>query len=246
MEVLILRLEGPMISFGAPIVDNRGVIQEHPPLSMLTGLIGNALGYRHDEFERLQTLQERIRFAARCDQPGEQFTDFQTVDLDQEFMKRAGWTTRGEREDRRGGSASEATHIRYRQYLADARYTVALSLQPARGFLLDLDTVADALERPARPLFIGRKSCLPAAPLVAGRTETEDVLRALKEWPADDLPPGEEATREAWWPVDLGETDRETRELTVSDQRDWANQVHTGQRTLRHGLISIQGAEADE
>lgn len=246
MDVLILRLEGPMISFGAPIVDNRGVIQEHPPLSMLTGLIGNALGYRHGDTEQLQKLQERIRYAARCDRPGERFTDFQTVDLSQDFLKRTGWTTRGEREDRRGGTASEATHIRYRQYLADASYTVALALQPAGGGLLDLNTVADALERPARPLFIGRKTCLPAVPLLAGRTEAANVLEALQEWPVEGSESEEPEELEAWWPSDLGEAERETRELTVSDQRDWANQVHTGQRTLQHGLISIQRAETHE
>lgn len=245
MEVLILRLEGPMISFGAPIVDNRGVIQEHPPLSMLTGLIGNALGYRHGEFERLQSLQERIRFAARCDRPGERFTDYQTVDLGQDFMKRAGWTTRGEREDRRGGSKSEGTHLRFRQYLADACYTVALTLRPPEP-APDLDAVAAALERPERPLFMGRKTCLPAAPLLAGRLKATDVLTALRQWPPEERHAGEGGTREAWWPADLEVTQRETRELTVSDQRDWANQVHTGQRTLRHGLISIPEAETRE
>lgn len=241
MEVLILRLEGPMMSFGAPIVDNRGVIQEHPTLSMLTGLIGNALGYRHAEADRLQSLQDRIRFAARRDRAGETFTDFQTVDLGQEFLKRAGWTTRDEREDRRGGSASEATHIRYRQYLAGARYTVALSLEPEDHLEPDLDTIAGALRRPERPLFIGRKTCLPAVPILAGRCEAKNVLRALETWPVDEAISEADATREAWWPADLADTGRRTRELKVNDRRDWANQVHTGQRTLRHGLISVQG-----
>lgn len=226
-----------MISFGAPIVDNRGVIQEHPPLSMLAGLVGNALGYRHGEFELLQSLQERIRFAARCDRPGEQFTDYQTVDLGQNFMTKTGWTTRGEREDRRGGSASEATHLRYRQYLANPRYTVAMTLRPA-GSSPDLDTVEEALQRPERPLFIGRKACLPAAPLFAGRTQADDVLAALQQWPADEMANGG-VRMEAWWPADLGEPSLDARDVTVRDQRDWANQIHTGQRELRHGLISV-------
>lgn len=226
-----------MISFGAPIVDHRGVIQEHPPLSMLTGLVGNALGYRHGEFDRLQSLQERIRFAARCDRPGEQFTDFQTVDLGQDFMTKTGWTTRGEREDRRGGTASEGTHLRYRQYFADASYTVALTLRPS-GSSPNLDAVEEALQRPERPLFIGRKTCLPAAPLLAGRTEADDVLAALEQWPADETS-DDGGRMEAWWPADLGEPVRDARDLSVRDQRDWANQVHTGQRELRHGLIWV-------
>lgn len=240
MEILVLRLEAPVMSFGAPIVDNRGVVQEHPPLSMLTGLVANALGYRHGEFERLQTLQDRIRFAARCDRPGERFTDFQTVDLGEDSLKGTGWTTRGEREDRRGGTASEATHIRRRQYLAGACYTVALTLRPPEP-TPDLDAVESALQRPERPLFIGRKACLPASRILAGRIEATDVLSALREWTSDRRPSGEERQLEAWWPAGLGEAGRESGELTVRDQRDWANQIHTGQRELRHGLIAVSG-----
>lgn len=229
-----------MISFGAPIVDNRGVIQEHPPLSMLAGLVGNALGYRHGEFDRLQSLQERIRFAARCDRPGEQFTDYQTVGLGQDFMHvgKVDWTTRGERDQRRGGAKKKTgTQIRHRQYLADASYTVAFTLRPS-GSSPDLDSVEEALQRPERPLFIGRKACLPSVPLLAGRTEADDVLAALQKWPADEMVNGGDRM-EAWWPADLGGPSRDARDLTVRDQRDWANQVHTGQRELSHGLISL-------
>lgn len=238
MDVLILRLAGPMISFGGPIVDNRGVIQEHPTLSMLAGLIGNALGYRHGEFEKLQSLQDRIRFAARCDKPGERFEDYQTVDLGQDFMQKTGWTTRGEREDRRGGEDKrKGTHLRFREYLADSAFTVALSLIPGSP-KPDLDEVKRALERPERPLFLGRKTCLPSTRLMAGRMEAETVLDALRRWPAQ-AGDAEGRTREAWWPADLGDQ-REARTLTVADQRDWANQVHAGQRELRHGQIEIE------
>lgn len=232
-----------MISFGAPIVDNRGVTQDHPPLSMLTGLLGNALGYRHDEFDKLQRLQDRLRFAARCDKPGEQFTDYQTVDLGQNFMQEAGWTTRGEREDRRGGSASTGTHLRYRQYLADSAYTVAMSLDPPEP-RPDLDDLQEALNRPERPLFLGRKTCLPSSRLMAGRVQADSVLDALRRWPSDSDDSGD-GTREAWWPADLGGTEQD-RALTVADQRDWANQIHTGQRRLRHGQIEIEGTGHDE
>ena len=44
VDALLLRLDAPLMSFGAPMVDSNGVIQEFPALSMLTGLLGNALG----------------------------------------------------------------------------------------------------------------------------------------------------------------------------------------------------------
>jgi CRISPR system Cascade subunit CasD len=242
MDVLILRLEGPMLSFGAPIVDSRGVIQQHPPLSMLTGLIGNALGYRHGDFERLQRLQERIRYAVRCDRSGERFIDYQSVDLGQEHLQKTGWTTRGEREDRRGGRKSKGTHIRHREYLANGCYTVALTLQPVDESP-SLESVEEALRHPERPLFIGRKTCLPSSPLLSGRMSAPDVLAALRRWPAVER--SDAGRLEAWWPAELSDDEEASRNFTVTDQRDWANQIHTGERRLRHGRIDVRGG-ADE
>ena len=70
MDVLILRFDAPLMSFGAPIVDNQGEIQPYPALSMMTGLLGNALGFDHSEFDRLERLQERLRYASRQDRRG--------------------------------------------------------------------------------------------------------------------------------------------------------------------------------
>ena len=46
-DALILRFDAPLMSFGGPMVDHNGVVQDFPPTSLLTGLIGNALGYEH-------------------------------------------------------------------------------------------------------------------------------------------------------------------------------------------------------
>ena len=97
MEILLVRLEALMMSFGAPMVDSRGVIQPYPGLSMLTGLFGNALGLHHRDTDALERLQKRLRYAVRCDRKGTKVRDFQTVDLGQGFLldDRA-WTTRGQ------------------------------------------------------------------------------------------------------------------------------------------------------
>ena len=63
MKALIIRLDAPMISFGSVMVDQHGYIQQFPGLAMLTGLIANALGWEHREFERIQKLQNRLDFA---------------------------------------------------------------------------------------------------------------------------------------------------------------------------------------
>lgn len=67
------------------------------------------------------------------------------------------WTTRGSKEDRRGGEGSSGTHIRYRHYHADRVQIVALTLVPSDP-APTLDDLENALKHPARPLFLGRKT----------------------------------------------------------------------------------------
>ncbi|MFB6263814.1 MAG: type I-E CRISPR-associated protein Cas5/CasD, partial [Bradymonadaceae bacterium] len=147
MEVLLIRFDAPLMSFGGAIVDNRGEIRPYPALSMMTGMIGNALGFEHREFDRLERLQSRIRHASRQDRRGERIEDYQTVDLGQDFMDDSrAWTTDGKLEER-GGASGGGTHIRRRDYWADAIHTVALTLKPSDASPT-LGDVAGALEMP--------------------------------------------------------------------------------------------------
>ncbi len=232
-DILLLRFQAPMMSFGAPIVDNYGTIRQVPALSMITGLLGNALGYDHREHNLLQRLQERIRFAARIDRCGREIIDYQTVDLGQDFMEKTGWTNWGEPESRAGGSAASGTHIRYRHFLADGELIIALLLTPIDESPR-LDDLQAALNEPARPLFLGRKSCLPATPILAKRTRHPSLLDALKEYPAGD---GDDYLF-AQWPVDEGENEK-FRLVGITDERDWKNQLHCGKRFLRQGMIKV-------
>lgn len=246
-RVLMLRLDGPLVAFGAPMVDQNGVVQPFPARSLLTGLFANALGYEHREHARTQRLQERVRFAARIDRAGAALVDYQTVDLGLPWMdpEQAGWTTRGHIATR-GGASSEGTHIRYRHYRADSVHTVAVELggdeQPS------VDALAEALRAPARPLFIGRKACLPAAPLLLGVVDATSALAALASAPR--LPPrrGDEEPLLAWWDDAFGaEAERVLgpfEPVVVSDERDWQNQIHTGRRFLTHGRVDPPLPEA--
>lgn len=246
MDLLLLRLEAPLMSFGAPIVDERGVIQAYPALSMVTGLLGNALGLEHADAARLGRLQERLRYACRCDRRGLLIRDFQTVDFSKPHMSdECAWTSWGQTAPRKGGAASSGTHIRLRDYWADAAYTVALSLEPAEE-APTLDQVEQALRRPARPLFIGRKPCLPSGPLLRGRRRAGSLLEALAE-----TPPGPGAdpgpVYGAWWSVDA-ETPpagfaHEAMRRPVTDRRDWTNQIHVGQRWIAAGEVGAAQPE---
>ncbi|MCB1994083.1 MAG: type I-E CRISPR-associated protein Cas5/CasD, partial [Geminicoccaceae bacterium] len=97
MRCLILRLEGPLMSFGDTAIDEIRPTRPLPGRSLLTGLIANALGFEHRDVHALQRLQERLRFAARLDQAGDALVDFQTAELSQSDPI---WTTRGVRGER--------------------------------------------------------------------------------------------------------------------------------------------------
>ena len=104
-------------------IDNLGVIRWFPSASLLTGLRANALGWRRIERERHQRLQDRLVFAARIDREpagGVRMTDFQTAAINNTEQS---WTTQGRPEGRGGGTYQN--HLRYRDYFADMRVTVA-------------------------------------------------------------------------------------------------------------------------
>lgn len=150
------------MSFGGVAVDQVGPTRRFPAASALTGLIGNALGLDWSDRAAHQNLQERLIFASALIREGHLLTDSQNAQLSKTDK---GWTTRGMPEGRDGASYG-APHRRRRDYLADAELRVVLRLTEGRP---DLDMLAEALNRPARPLFIGRKPCLPSRPML-GKT----------------------------------------------------------------------------
>ena len=231
---LLLRLEAPLMAFGGPVVDFIGPTRRFPGQAQITGLLGNALGCRHGDAAALEGLQARLRLAAAVLRPGELLRDYQTVDLGQPHLAGTGWTTRG-RAEARDGASSLGTHIRHRWHLADACVLVALTLVPASE-PPRLDDLAAALNHPARPLFIGRKPCLPTAPILLAQVEATNALDALRQGIACLDMTGmylvELDQRLAGPAAGPGE---ETERIV--DARDWRNQMHTGERAVRRFMF---------
>jgi CRISPR system Cascade subunit CasD len=231
---LVLRFDAPMMSFGGIAVDERNPTMRFPGRSMVAGLLANAVGYDHREVPRIQALQDRLRHAVRVDVEGEVHLDYQTVDLGDVGMRDGGWTTWGRVEDRAGGAAARlGTHIRYRDYVTNAVYTVLVTLDRATE-APTLDEVRAAVERPARPLFLGRKACLPSAPLVdpVVFVDGSDPVVALRAVPRARRP-GRRPEPERWTGWVDGDGSEPDRSVRIADLRDWANQVHTGRRWVR-------------
>lgn len=228
MDWLVLHLEAPLVAFGGVVVDGLGVTRDHPALSAIAGLLGNALGYDRTEGEALQSLQDRLILGS-CHRPkaGGRLTDFHTVQLEKSDK---GWTRHGV-EGRAGSAATyESPYLTWRDYHTDHLTVAVVALKNGDG--PGLHDLAAALDRPERPLFIGRKSCLPSARINAGMIEAETALDALLR----------AAPAAGCWkvslPADQGPLDK-GHEIQISDLRDWKSDLHGGNRTILEGIIEI-------
>jgi len=101
-----------------------------------------------------------------------------------------------------------------------------------------LEDLADALKYPKRPLFIGRKPCLPSVTLFGGVTDKGDTcLDALLNTP---LAYPEEAPHSVamQWP-DGEDVDcvRATRSQMLTDERNWVSGLHGGGRLAHEGSV---------
>lgn len=158
---LLLRLAGPMQSWGTQSAFNRRDTGLDPSKSGVIGLLCAALGRpREAPVDDLAALQMGVR----VDHEGVLQTDYHTTG-GVSPAERARRTKEGERygvAEFSGGGVR--TVLSLRAYLADANFLVGLSAHtPAEQALLhQLD---HALARPVWPLFLGRKAFLPAEPV---------------------------------------------------------------------------------
>lgn len=156
MSVLLLRLAGPMQSWGT---QSRFTVRDtglEPSKSGVIGLLCAALGKPREEVpaDGLPTLRELagLRMGVRVDREGLVKVDYHTA---------GGVHRRGESYGvhKADGSPGDPVVSR-RYYLADADFLVGLE-----GDAELLETLDLALARPAWPLYLGRKSFVPSLPV---------------------------------------------------------------------------------
>lgn len=208
MSVLLLRLEGPMQSWGTQSRFRFRDTGLEPSKSGVVGLLCAALGRpRTDAVDDLAALVMGVR----CDREGSLQADFHTA----------------------GAGYERAGHgiVSRRYFLADASFLVAL--EGEQVFLERLDA---ALARPVWQMYLGRKSFVPSAPIravteQAGAPVVQDgpLREALATWPlARTDEPGpvrlvlegrSGATVESRNDVPISFADRTFAERTVST--DW-------------------------
>ncbi|MEU3020280.1 type I-E CRISPR-associated protein Cas5/CasD [Nocardiopsis sp. NPDC007018] len=179
MTGLLLRLAGPMQSWGEHSVFGERDTLSFPSRSGLVGMFAGAQGVgREESLERY----EGLRLLVRVDRPGVRMSDFHTIGggLPRE---RTVPTAEGKR--RPEGATTIVTR---RAYLADAVFTVAVTGPGA-------EDIGPALSSPHWQTYLGRRSFVPD-PLLVLRDRVPDPeheLRTTVPLPHRRVPEGRES-----------------------------------------------------
>lgn len=168
MNVLLLRLQGPMQSWGVQSRFKDRDTGLEPSKSGVVGLLCAALGSPRDD-DATTTRVAALRMGVRVDRAGTQRHDYHTAGKDG-FYRASG---KVEKED---------VTISTRHYLADAAFLVALE-DKKWGWL---ETLYVALQSPRWQLFLGRKAFVPSTPVWLKRDgiqRDQTVESVLKNYP---------------------------------------------------------------
>jgi len=163
MPTLLLRLVGPMQSWGTTSRFDQRDTGKEPSKSGVLGLLAAALGIDRENWIDLVPLT-RLVMGVRHDRPGVPKRDFQTA---QNIISA----------DR---SKIHDTAVTTRDYLADATYLVGLEGDDHSL----LERAHMALRDPTWPLALGRKSYVPSEPIwIENGVQNVPLRDALARWP---------------------------------------------------------------
>lgn len=161
MATLLLRLKGPMQSWGTTSRFDERDTQLEPSKSGVLGLVCAALG--RDRTEPVDDLAA-LRMGVRVDREGVLMRDYQTA---------TGVVNAA------GKADLDRTVVSPRYFLSDSVFLVGL--EGGRALLENIHT---ALRAPAWPLALGRKSFVPSEPVYMPDALLEKSLdNALVHWP---------------------------------------------------------------
>jgi len=165
---LALYLEGPLQSWGFDSQYNRRNTGLMPTRSAVAGMCCAALGLPRGSGRELKFLDSfaAVRMTSIAiprerlgkELPVRRLQDYHTVQ-----------NTR-----RASGAINRDCVLTHRQYLMDAAFGVILA-----GEAIFLEKIAAALANPRWGLWLGRKACIPSAPVLVGLKDNYDEAVAL-------------------------------------------------------------------
>lgn len=168
MPTLLIRLAGPMQSWGTTSRFNQRDTGREPSKSGVIGLLAAALGIDRENWEDLKPLTS-LTMGVRHDRPGTPKYDYQTAGCAAtDIIVKA------------DGSPSSDGVVSQRFYISDAAFLVALEgdNRPL------LDKIDSSLKDPVWPLALGRKSYIPSQPVwIENGVQNGSLREVLTRWP---------------------------------------------------------------
>lgn len=163
MGTILLRLAGPLQSWGSESRFTERKTRHEPTKSGVVGLLAAALGRtREQSVDDLASLP----MAVRVDQPGQYERDFQTAHTRKYDKAERRWVF------------NKSLPLSNRYYLSDAVFVAGIE---GPGEMLA--ELADALNAPSFPLYLGRRSCSPSGRVLIGVCDDLDLMDAMAQHP---------------------------------------------------------------
>lgn len=153
MPTLLIRMAAPLQAWGIDSKFETRRTGREPSKSGIVGFLAAAMGYRRDEDDKIAELSG-LNIGVRVDKEGTLLRDYHTV------------------------HGQKSPYVTNRYYLSDAIFLVGVESND--GELIE--KLANALEHPVFPLFLGRRSCPPTLPICLGARQAE-LKNALESEP---------------------------------------------------------------
>jgi CRISPR system Cascade subunit CasD len=174
-QVLALRLEAPLQAWGDSAKWSIRETRPVPTLSGVLGLVAASRGWRlnDDGDQRVVELAKRVRFGVRADREGVPLRDYHTIG-GMRSGRETPWTgllTAEGKTKRNPSNAALHTEVSERSYLCDACFLVMLEADE-----VTLREIEVAMRSPIWPPFLGRKACVPAAPICPAHSHGSSMV----------------------------------------------------------------------
>lgn len=182
MDYLVIRLYGPMASWGEIAVGEVRRSGCYPGKSAVSGLLAAALGDDRAQDQTHLSLAEGYQQAVKLLSSGRLLKDYHTVQAPDSAGK---FRYRTRRDELILGKERLGTLLSSREYRTDAQAIVAIQARSIAPY--SLQELKQALESPRFHLYLGRKSCPLAAPLAPQLIQADNFRQALDNYRLGEL-----------------------------------------------------------
>jgi CRISPR system Cascade subunit CasD len=221
-SLFTMRIAAPIASLSGPRIDTAGDSLPIPTRSMVTGIIGAALGLGYDQPNLLQQVQDTMRLAVVVHREGTVVRDYQTVRMGLPHMTGPMWWYDGNRLGvmKREGGDPERTITGDRPLTCDYDATVIVELLAGAPF--SANQILGALRAPLHPLCIGQRACVPSLPIAGETLAAQTLAEGVQMVPTGTTYlPAEKATEGQFGDL----------YVSIPGGREWATRQHGGSDT---------------